>query len=214
MRTTTPVILAGGLASRFGGVPKGLERVGGQRIVDRVAAALVDATGTAPDELLVVANDGAAGEWLPGALVVGDVVAGAGALGGLHAALASADGAVLVVAWDMPFVSAPLLRALCALGEREGADVALPESTGPLGAEPLCAWYAPSALPVVAALLARGERRMGALVDALRVARLPLADVRALAGTDPFLNVNTAAELAVAEAHASTTDGRHRRAEA
>ena len=36
----TGVILAGGAASRFGGLPKGLERVDGRRIIDRVASAL------------------------------------------------------------------------------------------------------------------------------------------------------------------------------
>jgi molybdopterin-guanine dinucleotide biosynthesis protein A len=33
-------ILAGGAGSRFGGMPKGLERVGGVRVIDRVATAL------------------------------------------------------------------------------------------------------------------------------------------------------------------------------
>ena len=36
----TGVVLAGGLATRYGGRPKGLEHVEGVRIIDRVAAAL------------------------------------------------------------------------------------------------------------------------------------------------------------------------------
>ena len=48
----TGVILAGGGATRYGGRPKGLERVGGRRIIDRVADVLRETT----DELLLVAN--------------------------------------------------------------------------------------------------------------------------------------------------------------
>ena len=58
----TGVILAGGLSSRYGGLPKGLERVGGRRIIDRVADVLGDVT----DDLLLVANHPDAAAWLPG----------------------------------------------------------------------------------------------------------------------------------------------------
>ena len=63
------VILAGGGATRFGGAPKGLQVVEGARIIDRVAAALREAT----DELLLVANDPGAAAWLPGVRTVADV---------------------------------------------------------------------------------------------------------------------------------------------
>jgi len=54
----TGAIIAGGRAARFGGALKGLELVGGTRIIDRVAAALRESC----DELIVVANDPAATE--------------------------------------------------------------------------------------------------------------------------------------------------------
>lgn len=191
----TGVILAGGGATRFGGLPKGLELVGGRRIIDRVADALRDAT----DELLVVANDARAPDWLPGVRVAGDLRPGEGSLGGLHAALAHARGAVIVVAWDMPFVSTALLRRLRALGE-SGFDAALPESGSKRGVEPMCAWYAPPCLDAITAALDRGDRRVIAFFDAVRVARLS-ADAVATFG-DPatlFLNVNTAQERDAAE---------------
>ncbi len=46
-------ILAGGAASRFGGEPKGLWEVGGERILDRAVRALRTAVGSDP---LIVAN--------------------------------------------------------------------------------------------------------------------------------------------------------------
>jgi len=79
------VILAGGEARRYGGAAKGLERVGGRRIIDRVAQVLA----VAADDLLLVANDPDAAAWLPGVPVAADLRPGNGSLGGIHAALTS-----------------------------------------------------------------------------------------------------------------------------
>src|SRR5207248_468150 len=72
----TGVILAGGQATRYGGKPKGLERVGGQRIIDRVADVLARVT----DDLLLIANDPGANDWLPGIRCASDVRPGVGSL--------------------------------------------------------------------------------------------------------------------------------------
>jgi molybdopterin-guanine dinucleotide biosynthesis protein A len=187
------VILAGGGATRFGGQPKGLMVVEGTRIIDRVAAALREAT----DELLLVANDPSADAWLPGVRTVADVRRGQGALGGLHAALSYADGkSALVVAWDMPYVSAGLLRALRAAGE-QGFDAAAPESeSSGRGVEPLCAWYGPACLSAIERRLDAGERQVISFFQDVRVTRLTAADVSQWG--DPariFFNVNTPDDL-------------------
>ncbi|HRQ78653.1 MAG TPA: molybdenum cofactor guanylyltransferase [Gemmatimonadaceae bacterium] len=206
------MILAGGAASRFGGAPKGLERVDGRRIIDRVAAALRSVT----DDLLLVANAPDAPAWLPGVRCVADLRPGEGALGGLHAALAQAERDILLVAWDMPFVSAALLGELRRIGEGGAddshhaltfiadADVVIPESDGSRrGVEPLCAWYAQRCLPAVERCLDAGDRRVIGFHDQVRVQRLPVARVRDFG--DParlFSNVNTREELtALAERH-------------
>lgn len=204
----TGVILAGGAASRFGGVAKGLERVAGERIIDRVAGALREAA----DELLLIANDPEAASWLPGVRLARDVHAGQGSLGGLHAALHHAQSAVLVAAWDMPFVPAPLLMRLRALGD--DADAAVPESGSRRGVEPLCAWYGPRCLAAIAQTLSSGDRRVVGFFDAVRVARLPAGEVSAFG--DPewmFMNVNTPEDLARAEAYAAAAPGGHHRAQ-
>lgn len=157
------VLLAGGQARRFGGLPKGLAIVDEVRIADRIFAALRGAT----DSLLVVSNDPSAATWFPGIPVVADAMSGLGPLAGIETALRAADGAaVIVVAWDMPFITAPLLRGMRALGET-GAAAVVPSHGDPPVFEALCAYYSAEALPVCTALLARGERRAGALVDAL-----------------------------------------------
>lgn len=199
----TGVILAGGNASRYGGAPKGLERVGGRRIIDRV----VDALREAADDLLLIANDDAAEGWLPGVRRCADIRPGLGSLGGIHAALVHAGCPAIIVAWDMPFVPGALLTALRSAGA--AADVVVPESGSRRGIEPLCAYYAPACIPAIETRLDAGDRRVIGFFDDVRVVRLE-ADAVARFG-DPgvlFMNVNTPDELGMAEEHASAPDGR------
>lgn len=205
----TGVVLAGGNASRYGGRPKGLERVAGRRIIDRVVAALAAAT----DDLMLIANDPAADEWLPGVTRHGDVRIGLGSLGGIHAALVHARGPVLVVAWDMPFVPGALLIEL--RGAASNADVVVPESGSRRGLEPLCGFYAPPCRAAIERRLDADDRRVIGFFDDVRVARLGYDDV-ARHG-DPamiFMNVNSPEDLGVAEAYAATPDGSGNRQEA
>jgi molybdopterin-guanine dinucleotide biosynthesis protein A len=162
------VLLAGGAARRFGGAPKGLARIGGERIADLVLSAL----GASTDRQIIVANDTSARDWFPGFRIVPDAEVGMGPLRGLATALQSAEGsAVLVVAWDMPFVTAGLLRALRGEGERERASV-MPVHGAAGQLEPLCAYYRPDALEICLRLLGEGERRAQALHAALPGARV------------------------------------------
>ena len=157
------MLLAGGQARRFGGLPKGLALIDEIRIADRVLRALRGAT----NELLVVSNDANAPRWFPALRIVSDDVPGLGPLAGIETALRAADGAaVIVIAWDMPFVTTPLLRGMRARGEA-GAAAVVPAHGDPVIFESLCAYYAPEALVTCASLLAAGERRAGALREAL-----------------------------------------------
>jgi molybdopterin-guanine dinucleotide biosynthesis protein A len=203
----TGVILAGGAASRYGGRPKGLEQVGGRRVIDRVA----DALRNAADDLLLIANDPAAGGWLPDVPIATDVRPNCGSLGGIHAAIVRAGHPVLVVAWDMPFVPSELLRVLRDGGAR--ADAVLPESVSRRGLEPLCAFYSPACVPAIERRLDANDMRVISFFEEVRVERVPEREVRRFG--DPavlFMNVNTPDDLALAERHAA--DGVHRRPQA
>ena len=188
-------ILAGGGATRFGGKPKGLEVVGGERILDRLVRVMTSAVGEAP---LLVANAPDAAGWRPDLRTIPDVRPGFGALGGIYTAVMEAPAPVVCVAWDMPFVSESLIRALAAGLDRH--DAVLPESDGRRGMEPLCAAYGSECRRAIAESLAAGDLRAIGFHDRIRVGILPLAEVRALA--DPelvFFNVNTADDLAKAD---------------
>jgi molybdopterin-guanine dinucleotide biosynthesis protein A len=188
-------ILAGGGATRFGGKPKGLEVVGGERILDRLVRVMTAALAEPP---LLVANAPGASEWRPDLRTVGDVRPGFGALGGIYTAVIEAPAPVVCVAWDMPFVSESLVRALAE--GLEGADAVLPQSDGRRGVEPLCAAYGSACREAIAASLAEDDLRAIGFHQRIRVGILPLDQVRALADPDLlFFNVNTADDLARAD---------------
>jgi molybdopterin-guanine dinucleotide biosynthesis protein A len=185
-------ILAGGGATRFGGRAKGLETVGGVRILDRLARVMTAALGRPP---LLVSNASEAASWRPDLQVVPDVRPGHGSLGGIFTAVVQAPAPVVCVAWDMPFVSESLLRSLAA--RLQSYDAVLPESDGRRGVEPLCAGYGPACRDAIASSLDRGELRATGFHDRIRVLVLTLSEVKRWGDPDLlFFNVNTADDLA------------------
>ncbi len=188
-------ILAGGKASRFGGKLKGLEKVGGERILDRTAAAVRAATGGFP---ILVANDADAVNWHESLTVVRDIRLGCGSLGGIYTALMDGTGPVLVVAWDMPFVTAALLGEL--VRRADGYDVYLPESNGPLGWEPLCAVYGPNCVGPIEECLEHQNFQTGRFHENVRTGFLPREEVQRFGNLERvFFNVNTQNDVRKAE---------------
>lgn len=201
-------VLAGGESRRFG-APKALARVGGARVIDRV----VEAARGAPGETVLVANRPELFAGL-GLRMRPDAVPGAGALGGVHAALrwAAEEGrsGALCVACDVPFLASGLLRALVDRAADGAADAVVPESTGRRGVEPLCAFYSVRCLPEAERMLECGELRLTELLGRVRTARIPLAEVRRWGVPEVmFLNVNTPADHARAEEIARTGEAGH-----
>lgn len=191
-------ILAGGAASRFAGQPKGLEVVGGQRILDRLVDVMVEAFDALP---LLVANAPNAPGWHPGLRTVPDTQPGLGALGGILTAVSEAPAPVVVVAWDMPFVTAPLLRALA--DGLTGADAVLPESGSRRGMEPLCAAYGPAVEAAIARALATGDRRAVGFHPWVRLRTVGAEALESFGAPDRlFFNVNDAHDLAAARSMA------------
>ncbi|HTA21700.1 MAG TPA: molybdenum cofactor guanylyltransferase [Polyangia bacterium] len=189
---TAPVaaaIIAGGAATRLGGVPKSTLVVEGRSIAER----LLETLRATFARVLVVANDPTPWQAL-GVEIVPDVYPDAGPLAGVHAALvaASAHAGVVCVAGDMPFV-VPALLALLRDHAPEAAAL-VPRVGG--RPEPLLARWGSACLPVVAARLAARRRAVHETFAALATTWL---DEPALRVVDPelrsFTNVNTPEDL-------------------
>jgi molybdenum cofactor guanylyltransferase len=194
IQSVAAAIVAGGPASRLGGIAKPFLDIDGVTIAARQLALL----RAAFDRVLVVAND--SGPWAPfGVEVVPDRVTGAGPLGGIDAALSAARDfhAVVCVAGDLPFLSPRLLAEL--RDRAPGEDAVAPRRQH--RAEPLCARYAGGLQPIVAARLDGGKLAVHELLEMVRVAWI---DEVELASLDPdghsFFNVNTPEDLRRAEA--------------
>jgi molybdenum cofactor guanylyltransferase len=186
-------ILAGGKATRFGGGDKGAIALAGRSILERQIAEL----STLTDDILLVRGRLPATAY-PGVRVVTDRVPDSGPLGGLDAALTAArDDRVLVLACDMPFVTASFLEFL--LGQGQNADIVVPRTER--GYHPLCAVYGRACRDAVARRLDRRELKMTGLFDDVRVQAIERSAIERFGTTDRLLaNVNTPAEFDELEA--------------
>ena len=181
-------ILAGGHATRFGGRDKSRLRLAGQSILEHQIVEL----GKVTDDVMLIVGAWDQGAVPPPLRVVVDRVPECGPLGGLDAALAAArHDAVVVVACDMPFVTAGLLERLLALTTE--ADAVVPRTER--GYHPLCAAYTRACQPAIAAHLEAGRLRMTDFLEDVRVRVVSGAELDALGDRHRLLaNVNTPAE--------------------
>jgi molybdenum cofactor guanylyltransferase len=193
-------ILAGGRARRFDGQDKSALVVGGQTILERQLSVLSEVS----DDILLVGSR----RPLPaGARQLADRVPDSGPLGGLDAALSACRSETLiVVACDMPFISAAFLRHLAALAaDRPEVQAVVPSTKR--GYHPLCAVYTRACAPIVARHLAGKRLKLVELLDVLnqsgrgRLLVVTEADLGVFGDPDRLLaNVNTPAEYEELEA--------------
>jgi len=184
-------ILAGGRARRFGGEQKSILRVGGVRIIDRQVAVLK----TIADPVFVVAPDPDPFSDL-GLEVTPDIIPGCGALGGIYTAIArSPRDRTIVVACDMPFLSAALLRYMI---ERDDGDLVIPRSRR--GLEPLCAVYGSACAAPIRRNIERGALQASQLPEGINVVEIGPEIIERYDPDDlMFVNVNTPHDYARAQ---------------
>jgi molybdopterin-guanine dinucleotide biosynthesis protein A len=164
---------------------------------------VVSALKVVTRDIVLSANHPDARKWLEHVAIMSDERDGIGGISGIQRGLSSGRN-VLVVAWDMPFVTGDLLAAIATAGIEQHADAAVPVSNSPRGIEPFCAWYSTTALAPLNRFLVEGGGSASDFVGRLpRVHRIPQS-VTARFG-DPrvlFFSVNTPQELAEARAMA------------
>ena len=178
-------ILAGGDATRFGGRDKRALVVEGRTILERQLAAISQVTG----DIVMVGTPVLA----VNVRTVPDLVPGLGPLGGLHTALEdTAADVVLLVACDMPYLSAPFLAYLAS--QCVETDAVVPQTER--GYHPLCAAYARTCRPAVTGRLAGGQLAMKELLAGLRLRVVLAQDVERFGNRHRLLaNVNTPDDL-------------------
>lgn len=193
------IINAGG-ASRRMGRPKALLPVppDGMPLIAHVARRLAMLPLA---RVIVVANDPdlPTEAQLPLAtLFVPDAYPATGTLGGIATGLQQVEGWAIVVACDLPLVSAALFAYLAQRAAEAMAGVDRWDAIVPLVggyAEPLHALYHRRCLPAIEARLAQGQRRVISFLDDVHTCTVSEDELRTV---DPqlhsFINANTPAE--------------------
>ena len=181
------IVLAGGRSSRMG-QPKAALDFGGVPLLMRVVSELKRRF----DEIVIVAAP--ASEGFPrieihGLKIVHDETAFAGPLEALRRGLNALDREVaFACSCDLPLLNADVAARLVAM--LDDFDAVIPEVGGKL--QPLHAVYRKRGARAIEALVARGEKRLSEIVDAINAKRIGESELRKI---DPepwsFFNVNT-----------------------
>ena len=171
-------VLVGGKSSRMG-CNKALLHIRNRTLAEQVAEQLRVVTN---DVRLIGQVDTYGSLGYP---VVEDLLKGCGPLGGIHAALSATHAQWnLVVACDMPEVTAEFLQRLIARAEAGSADAVIP--AGPDGhPEPLCAAYHGRSLTEITNALEAGTLKVMSGLSRLNVDVWRVPDARY------FHNLNT-----------------------
>jgi molybdopterin-guanine dinucleotide biosynthesis protein A len=184
-------ILAGGNSRRMG-TDKSRLILNGQSFVERIAGELSAVTSS----IRLVGSD------LPSAPLkinlqsAPDLYPQWGALGGLHAALAACSASwALIVACDLPFVTAELFTRLAGFRENNEAVAPIQKDAIP---QPLCSLYrVDHCLRSAEQLIKSGERKPIALLQSVRTRWVSFNELSDLEGAVNFFdNINTPEDFA------------------
>jgi molybdopterin-guanine dinucleotide biosynthesis protein A len=185
-------ILVGGQSRRMG-QDKALLTLApdGPTVVESVARTL----GAVTDEVVLVGADPSAYAFL-GLPWIADAIPGAGPLAGIRAALAATERShLLVVACDMPFLNADLLRYMATCPR--DYDALVPVLDRP---QPLHAIYARTSLPLIDHALRDGRYKVTGWFPQANIRALDRETIRS---HDPDLrscfNMNTPEDVAFAK---------------
>jgi molybdopterin-guanine dinucleotide biosynthesis protein A len=186
VENVTGFILAGGKSSRMG-ADKAFLEFGGQTLLARVLETVGRVTpqvGLLGDKKRLAAFG----------TVIEDIYLGRGPVGGIHAALMSTTTDFnLMLAVDLPFISAEFLRYLVSQAEGSNAAATVPRVSGIF--QPLCAVYRKEFGKVAGRSLLAGKNKIGALFGEVNT-RVIEENELANAGftIEIFRNLNTPAE--------------------
>jgi molybdopterin-guanine dinucleotide biosynthesis protein A len=195
------LVLAGGLSRRMGGREKSLIMLRNRPLISHVLGRLAAQTGS----IAVSANGDPARFQEFGRPVLADTIEGqlgplAGVLAGMIWAKDAGAGAIVSVPTDSPFIPGDLLQRLGRAGEQNAGKPVLAASEGRL--HPVVGlWPVALAGRLLDFLAAGASYKVSDFADACAAGSIdfPLIALRGRT-VDPFFNINTAEDLAEAEA--------------
>jgi molybdopterin-guanine dinucleotide biosynthesis protein A len=183
MESTAAFILAGGRSSRMG-ADKAFLDLAGKPLIARA----VDLVREIVPEVTIVGDRRKFAAFGP---VIQDVYRDCGPLGGIHAALMDSRAELnVILAVDLPFVSAQFLRYLLMRAESSGTTVSVPSIGGYF--QPLCAVYRKQFLFSAEHALSEGKNKIDHLFREVTLCMVSEEDMTAN-GFDVsiFRNLNT-----------------------
>jgi molybdopterin-guanine dinucleotide biosynthesis protein A len=191
LKGITGIILAGGKSSRYG-MNKALVEINGVRLIERVFRVMESIF----KHLIIITNTPHDYAYLKLPMYE-DLIKGLGPLGGILTGLdAISNDAGFVVACDMPFLNADLVRYMVDM--RDNYYAVVPKITWKI--EALHALYDKRCLPAIRELIESQEFQAIKFFDMIRVRYVEEDEIRA---SDPllrsFFNVNSPRELLDAE---------------
>lgn len=189
MENISAIILAGGKGSRMG-TEKGLVEFNGKKLT---AYAIAAAKNICRDIYIISSNPAYQQFGLP---VFEDVYKDCGPLGGIHAGLThSATECNLVLGCDLPFITKDFLEFLVSFRNESMAIVPFHVSM----AEPLCALYHKSSIPVIEYLIQNKKLKMQSAVMAMHAEFVSVPQEFRPAAL--FRNFNSPEEITAAQTH-------------
>ncbi|MFY9903631.1 MAG: molybdenum cofactor guanylyltransferase [Terriglobales bacterium] len=189
-QTRAGFVLAGGKSSRMG-TDKAFLEFGGQTLLERALAVVAASC----ERVTIVGDPSKFGSY---GTVIADVFPGCGPLGGIHAALVQSTAELnLMVAVDMPFVTAELLAFLFAQAETSNAVITVPRVGK--GLQPLCAVYHREFGSVAEEELRAGKYKIDATFAGVSVHVIEESELAAGFPARSFFNVNTPQDWMAAE---------------
>ena len=183
------VILAGGLARRFGGTLKTKIIIGGTTVFERITGVI---TGIF-DEIVIVTNNPEEFSSYPQYRIASDLYPGLGPVAGIHSGLLSCSGdAAFVFAGDMPFLDIKLISEMISDFEGNSADIIVPQ-IGP-NIEPLHAIYRKDLVNDLEEFIVKGKSR--AIRDFIFMQKYSTFTVEDTPGNrKAFTNINSPQDL-------------------
>jgi molybdenum cofactor guanylyltransferase len=187
----TAIVLAGGRATRMGGMDKGLVELAGRPMIAHVLAALAPQV----ERVIINANRNLDRYAAFGWPVVADEDTGfLGPLAGLAAGLRTADTPLVLTApCDCPLLAPDLVARLYSALERERAEIAVPFDGERL--QPVFALVKRELAESLAAYLGGGDRKIDRWFAQHRLAQVDFSD-----RPENFVNVNDPDERTALEA--------------